>query len=77
MTHRGLPTWLVEFVLKYVNIYGIRAHEVLFADDAYNYGCHIDRTLSCMKLWPVWRSRIFAATKFNGDVEAVRQLLTA
>jgi len=73
---RGLPPWLIDFVLQYVEYHGLSSHDVLFypgwvkGDKPW-----FDMVLANSNINPVHRARIFAVTKWNGDVDEVRKVL--
>jgi len=75
--NRGLPPWLIDFVCQYVKNHGLTAHDILFYPGyvVYNVDSWFDAVLKNSTVDPIHRARVFAVTKWNGDVDEVRKVL--
>lgn len=74
--NRGLPPWLIDFVISYVMNHGLSAHDILFTMGWVQEGkVWFDAVLANSNVSPIHRARIFAVTKWNGDADEVRKVL--
>lgn len=74
--NRGLPPWLIDFVVLYVKNHGLSAHDILFEHGWVEDGkVWFDAVLSNSTVDPIHRARAFAVTKWNGNADEVRKVL--
>lgn len=74
--NRGIPPWMIDFVCEYVKNHGICAHDILFYPGFVNgTGVWFDDVLKNSTVDSIHRARVFAVTKWNGNVDEVRKVL--